>query len=312
MIRAADGWIAVNLARESDRELVAAVTGRASDDPWAALEAMARVTDAHGLADMAQDVGVPAAALPPTPPPVDRPFTSTSIGPACEPPREPVVVDLSAMWAGPLCAHLLGLTGARVIKVESPARPDGARLGPPAFFDWLHAGHEQRVLDFRSSEFRELLADADVVLEASRPRALQQLGIDAQAQVADGHGKTWVSITGYGRASNRVAFGDDAAVAGGLVALDERGDPVFCADAIADPITGLFAALGAARAIASGGGQMVEVAMRDAVAFVAHPDGDGNGHGHDAGAHRVTGGDGDWIAWHGDDSQPVSPPRAPC
>ena len=39
----------------------------------------------------------------------------------------PLVVDLSALWAGPLCAHLLGLAGARVVKVESLGRPDGAR-----------------------------------------------------------------------------------------------------------------------------------------------------------------------------------------
>ena len=51
----------------------------------------------------------------------------------------------------------------------------------------------------------------------------------------------WVSITGYGRdgpAAQRVAFGDDAAVAGGLIGGD-RTDPVFCADAVADPLAGL-------------------------------------------------------------------------
>ena len=55
----------------------------------------------------------------------------------------------------------------------------------------------------------------------------------------------WLSITGYGRdagARERVAFGDDAAVAGGLVVGDD-GDPCFCADAVADPLTGLTAAL---------------------------------------------------------------------
>ena len=42
----------------------------------------------------------------------------------------PRVLDLSSLWAGPLCAQLLGLAGARVVKVESVARPDGARAGP--------------------------------------------------------------------------------------------------------------------------------------------------------------------------------------
>ena len=73
-----------------------------------------------------------------------------------------------------------------------------------------------------------------------------------------------MSVTGYGRtgaAANHVAFGDDAAVAGGLVAYDAAGAPLFCGDAIADPMTGLFAAAAAFRALATGGGQLVDVAM---------------------------------------------------
>ena len=85
-------------------------------------------------------------------------------------------------------------------------------------------------------------ARADVVLEASRPRALAQFGIDAEALTTgtpDGRGpQAWVSITGYGRTgdeANRVAFGDDAAAAGGLVSWTD-GEPLFCADAVADPL----------------------------------------------------------------------------
>ena len=59
------------------------------------------------------------------------------------------------------------------------------------------------------------------MIEASRPRALAQFGLDAVDIVtANGGPQIWVSITGYGRngeGANRVAFGDDAAVAGGLV-----------------------------------------------------------------------------------------------
>ena len=41
-----------------------------------------------------------------------------------------LVVDLSALWAGPLCGGLLAGAGATVVKVESTHRPDGARRGP--------------------------------------------------------------------------------------------------------------------------------------------------------------------------------------
>ena len=141
-----------------------------------------------------------------------------------------VVVDLSSMWAGPLCARLLGLAGADVIKVETPGRPDGARAGERRFFDWLHGGHRSVVVDFRSESGRRalgaLLAVADVVIEASRPRALAQLGL-APEMVPHREGQVWLSITGYGRgdlaASELVAFGDDAAVAGGLVGWTGAG-----------------------------------------------------------------------------------------
>ncbi|MCM3885682.1 CoA transferase, partial [Frankia sp. R82] len=198
-----------------------------------------------------------------------------------------VVVDLSAMWAGPLCAHLLGRMGLRVIKVESVRRLDGARRGSAAFYDWLHAGHESVVLDFATPDgramLRRLLEQADVVIESSRPRALAQLGVDADALVAARPGRVWVSITGYGRTGaetgdgpDPVAFGDDAAVAGGLVGWQHRGrgadpTPVFCADAIADPLTGLFAAVAVAASLRAGGGQLLDVAMRDVAAWVAAP-----------------------------------------
>jgi len=192
-----------------------------------------------------------------------------------------VVADLSSMWAGPLCARLLGLAGAQVIKVESPARPDGARAGNREFFDWLHAGHRSLSLDFSTRAGRAVLASllevADVVIESSRPRALAALGV-APGMIRHPPGQVWLSITGYGRSlPERVAFGDDAAVAGGLVgwpegerAAGEPPGPVFCADAIADPLTGACGALAVALSRSAGGGELIDLPMRDvAAAFAA-------------------------------------------
>ena len=109
---------------------------------------------------------------------------------------------------------------------------------------------------------------ADVVIEASRPRALEALGIDAAAQVR--RGCTWCSITGYGRSgpwANRVAFGDDAAAAGGLVTF-VGDEPWFIADAAADPVSGVAAASGVLARWATASSGMVDVAMRDAVAHL--------------------------------------------
>lgn len=175
----------------------------------------------------------------------------------------PLVIDLTSLWAGPLCAHLLGLAGCRVVKVEALARPDGARRGPASFFDLLHAGHQMVALDFTSAAGRRQLADlvarADVVLESSRPRALRQLGIDAEAVVDAG--TSWLSITARGRDSETVGFGDDVAVSAGLFVRDEAGTPVPCGDALADPLTGVVAAVAAARNLEGEQAELIEVSM---------------------------------------------------
>jgi crotonobetainyl-CoA:carnitine CoA-transferase CaiB-like acyl-CoA transferase len=165
-----------------------------------------------------------------------------------------------------------------VVKAESISRPDGARRGPPAFFDLLHAGHESVAVDFADKEgraaLRRLVGRADVVIEASRPRALAQLGVDMDRIVSEGRCRVWISLTGYGRrgeAAQWVAFGDDAAVAGGLVARDPGRGPCFCADAIADPLAGLHAAAAALTALADGGRWVVDVALARAAAACADP-----------------------------------------
>jgi crotonobetainyl-CoA:carnitine CoA-transferase CaiB-like acyl-CoA transferase len=314
LLRAADGWCAVTLSRPDDLTATPAIIGALGLD-WAgpegtvtragarsALAAAAARTSAEDFAAAAQLLGVPAAALPATALPATAwPATAPSPSPADEtalagaagwPPWQAtaiaaplpgarlagaVVADLSSMWAGPLCAHLLGRAGAEVIKVESPARPDGARSGNREFFDWLHAGHRSLSVDFGTGAGRAALAAllevADVVIEASRPRALAAAGL-APEMIPHRRGQVWLSITGYGRAApDRVAFGDDAAVAGGLVGWTAGGspsEPVFCADAIADPLTGACGALAVALSRAAGGGELIDLSMRDvAAAFAA-------------------------------------------
>jgi len=176
----------------------------------------------------------------------------------------PLVVDLTSLWAGPLAGSLLAEAGARVVKVEGSARPDGARSGPRVFFDLLNASKRCVAVDFESREGRRLLvslmASADLVLEGSRPRVMDRLGIGPSELARSG--TSWLSISGYGRSgpdSQRVAFGDDAAVAGGL--LVDGPTPGFVADAVADPLAGLQAAAVAARMLASERASVAEVSL---------------------------------------------------
>ncbi|MFD0686420.1 CoA transferase [Actinomadura fibrosa] len=265
LLPTADGWAAVSCARPDDPALLGALTGTgaAIGDPWPDVTAWLREHTGAELAERAELLGV--AAGPVRPPAVPRPL------PEPLPPR-PVagllVADFSALWAGPLCAHLLGLAGARVVKVETPGRPDGARRGDPGFYRLLHAGHRSVVLDPAAPGGRRAMAAlvdaADIVVEASRPRALARFGLDAEAAAAAG-GTTWISITAYGRDDGRIGFGDDVAAASGLVRREPDGTPLFCGDAVADPLTGLVAAVLAASAPIAGGA-VWDVAMADVVA----------------------------------------------
>jgi hypothetical protein len=338
LLRAADGWCAVTLSRPDDLASVPAIAGVLGMDGTAldeivtrteartALTAVARGTPAEDFAAAAQLVGVPAAALPAAAPAPSPAGKAAPAGVAGWPPWRAartaaplagaglvgaVVADLSSMWAGPLCARLLGLAGAQVIKVESAARPDGARRGNREFFDWLHAGHRSVSVDFGTREGRTalaaLLAAADVVIEASRPRALAALGL-APDMIPHRPGQVWLSITGYGRGvPERVALGDDAAVAGGLVGW-AAGVPVFCADAIADPLAGACGALAVALSRSAGGGELIDLPMRDVAAAFASPGGDMEP---DHGPHEVLSSGIVRCLWSRRE-QAVLPPRRPA
>jgi hypothetical protein len=102
------------------------------------------------------------------------------------------------------------------------------------------------------------------------------MGIDAEALIQSTPGRVWVSITGYGRSepeSHWVAWGDDAAVAAGALGgtLDA---PMFCGDALADPLTGLHAAVAALAFWQGGESVLLDISLREvtahALAFAPH------------------------------------------
>jgi CoA-transferase family III len=253
LLPARDGWIALSLAREEDWAALPAWLDADLPAAWQAVARVVRDRDADGLEARGRLLGLAIARA-------DGARTVAAwrgreTGPA-DPPREraPVVIDLSSLWAGPLTAALLRMAGAEVIKVEGITRPDGARRGHGGFFDWLNAGKRCVALDFSSAPgqaaLRALLRQADIVIEGSRPRALRQIGIIAEEFLARQPGLVWVSLTAYGRDGDEgewVGFGDDAAVAAGLsrCMADTYGQMMFAGDAIADPLTGIHAAVAA-------------------------------------------------------------------
>ena len=278
LFRAADGWIAVNLARDEDRELIPAWLGSDPDEaPWSALAREARRRTTADLIESAILLGLPAGRVGEAqaerlaPPTLRMGERRRSIR------RKPLhVIDLSALWAGPLCGAVLAAMGAEVTKIESVGRPDPTRVSMPDFFRRLNGRKTELRLDFASADDRARLRDAfvaaDVVITSARPRAFAGLGIEPADVFAANSSLVWVAITGYGwagSASERVGFGDDTAAAGGLVRWTAKGEPRFAGDALSDPVTGLAAALGALQGVAAGGGVLVDAAMARCAAGAA-------------------------------------------
>ncbi|MDB5714470.1 MAG: hypothetical protein JWO15_1867 [Sphingomonadales bacterium] len=261
MVRVADGWLALNLARESDVELMPAwLNGRKAVDQRA-----------DDLVGQAQLLGLPVARIGEAAPAsgIVRRMGAGGLDSAG---RQLRVVDLSSLWAGPLCGSVFAAMGAEVVKVESIARPDTTATSAPALDVRLNGRKKRVALDLRGPELRDLLDNADVIITSARRRAFEQLELAPEMLFVRNPALIWVAISGYGWSgahANRVAFGDDAAAAGGLVRWTAGGAPRFIGDALADPLTGLAAAAAALDAVRRGGGFFIDAAMAGIAASAA-------------------------------------------
>ncbi|HWF69296.1 MAG TPA: CoA transferase [Mycobacterium sp.] len=270
LLATADGWCAVALPRADDVATLPALleADAVPDDPWVALShwAATRSTEAVVARGELLDIAVAGRGEVCAEPPAVR-RGRRGVGP--RPVDGLLVADLSSLWAGPLCAQLLARAGAVVVKVESPSRPDGTRSGEPAFFDWMNFGKLSYAIDFdhAADALHQLLSAADIVIEGSRPAALRRRELSAD-EVPGRAGRIWLRIRGYRGQPHRSAFGDDAAVAGGLVGAGTQG-PVFCGDAIADPLSGLEAARAVGQSLRRGGGEVIDVSMAQVAARYA-------------------------------------------
>jgi formyl-CoA transferase/CoA:oxalate CoA-transferase len=196
------------------------------------------------------------------------------------------VLDLTRVLSGPYCTMLLADMGARVIKVEQPGKGDDTRhWGPPflegesAYFLSINRNKESLTLDFKKPDGRaildRLLGTCDIVIENFRPGTVAKLGLD-YASLAPAHPRlVYCSISGFGQTGPRRSEpGYDAVMQaeGGLMSITGAADgpPYRLGVAIADIVTGMFAAQGIAFALLArertGRGQLVDVAMLDSVA----------------------------------------------
>ncbi|BBL79276.1 CoA transferase [Rubrobacter xylanophilus] len=110
------------------------------------------------------------------------------------------IVTLAVNLPGPLACARLAAAGAEVVKVEPPGGDPLARVSSE-YYRSLSAGQEVVILDLKTPDGRttlhDLLADADLLLTASRPSALTRLGLSWAALHARFPALCQVSIVGY-------------------------------------------------------------------------------------------------------------------
>jgi CoA:oxalate CoA-transferase len=192
-----------------------------------------------------------------------------------------IVLDLSQFLSGPRCTQILGLLGARVIKVET-TMGDTMRLlmrllGSERSLSTIHQNKEAIVVNWRTPEgaqiIRELSRRADIFVENFARGILQKSGLGYSDLSRENSRLVYVSITGFGHTGplcQRTAFDIIAQATGGIMwAQGSPGRPpgVF----FGDLVSGAYAAIGAVSALwqreKTGAGQHVDISMQDVMYF---------------------------------------------
>jgi crotonobetainyl-CoA:carnitine CoA-transferase CaiB-like acyl-CoA transferase len=168
------------------------------------------------------------------------------------------VLDASRVLAGPFCGMQLGDLGADVIKVERPDGGDQTRhWTPPAFGDEVASYYASINRNKRSitlnlttedgrEAFRDLAAEADVVLENFRVGKAAEWGLDYETLSERNPGLVFCSITGYGQfgpKAERPAYDLMMQAEGGMMSItgEEGRPPVRVGVAVADLAAGMYA-----------------------------------------------------------------------
>ncbi|MGH8207170.1 MAG: CaiB/BaiF CoA transferase family protein, partial [Steroidobacteraceae bacterium] len=190
------------------------------------------------------------------------------------------VIEQGTFITGPAAAMLLGDLGADVIKVEQPGGDpyrafDGGLYSP--HFQTYNRNKRSVCLDLKLESdhavFDGLISDADVYIQNFRPGTADQIGAGAQRLHALNPRLIYCSISGFGPtgpSAQRPSYDTVAQAASGFLGLlVNPANPRVVGPAIADAITGFYAAYGILGALferaRTGKGRQVEVSMLEAM-----------------------------------------------
>nr|WP_277817136.1 CoA transferase [Solimonas terrae] len=210
------------------------------------------------------------------------------------------VIEMGTLIAGPFCGQLMADFGAEVIKVEPPGKGDPMRVwgrsqdGKSLWWPVIARNKKSVTLDLRVADgqalLRELVAQADIVVENFRPGTLEAWGLGWDALSALNPRLIMVRMSGYGQNgpyAGHAGFGAIGEAMGGLryIVGDPSAPPSRVGISIGDSLAGTFGCLGALAALrvrdATGRGQMVDSALYEAVLNMMEsliPDYDKTGH----------------------------------
>ncbi len=194
------------------------------------------------------------------------------------------VVEQGTFITGPCTGMTLADLGADVIKVESPDGDpyrayDGAQYSP--HFQAYNRNKRSLALDLKlqgdRALFDTLVSDADVYIQNFRPGTVERLGAGVERLHQLNPRLVYCSISGFGASGPYAERPSYDSVAQGLsgflsVVVDYRR-PQFLGPALADAITGLYAAQGILGSLVqrgrTGRGCHVEVSMLEAMTHFA-------------------------------------------
>jgi crotonobetainyl-CoA:carnitine CoA-transferase CaiB-like acyl-CoA transferase len=194
------------------------------------------------------------------------------------------VLDASRVLAGPYCGQVLADLGATVLKLERPGHGDDTRAwGPPfhsdlmsAYFFAANRGKKSFALDLSQPAgldlFHRLLDQADALIENFRTDSAERMGLSAKDLLARHPRLVACSITGFGHTGPmKNEPGYDLAIQGlsGFMSVTgpKEGPPSKVGVAVADVLTGLYAAIGILAGLrareTSGHGYHIDLALLD-------------------------------------------------
>ena len=192
------------------------------------------------------------------------------------------VLDLTRVMAGPYCTMYLADLGAEVIKIEIPGSGDDTRKFPPfkngesLYYCNMNRNKKGVTLNLKKPEgkalFKEMVKNADVVVENYRPGVMDKLGLGYDVLKEVNPRIVYAAVSGfgsYGPKHQRPGYDIIAQATSGIMSLtgEAGGGPLRTGSAIGDLVGGLNLCVGILAALNArqftGKGQRVDVSLVD-------------------------------------------------